>query len=125
MTPQLTNSKTTSEAINRVIKNNQPFSKIYFEFAKDWVSKRFKSFTSDDIRKAFLDSGGLPPRHHNAWGGCLSQLSNKGLIFDTEKKVKSNRSEAHNRELRIWISIEFKAKQQSNGKKEASLDMFK
>jgi len=119
-----TTMQTTQQAITQVIQNNQPFSETYFLFAKEWVSKRFKSFTSDDIRKAFLDSGNQHPRHHNAWGGCINRLSEKKLIFETGESVKSQRPEAHNRKLPVWISKEFRLKQQSNRKQESTLDLF-
>jgi len=125
MTTKQHNTEITQKAIEKVILNNQPFSEIYFQFAKEWVSKRFKSFTSDDIRKAFLDAGNEHPRHRNAWGGCIHRLSGKKLIFDTEKTIPSERPEAHGRLLRIWLSREYVLKQQSNRKTESSLDLFK
>lgn len=106
----------TNKAIQQVIDNNQPFSEIYFQFAKEWVSKRFKQFTSDDIRKAFLDAGNDPPREPRAFGGIMQSLSYKGLIFKTGETLKSARPECHNRPLDCWISKEYSETQSKNRK---------
>jgi hypothetical protein len=119
-----TTQQITNEAINRVIENNQPFSKIYYAFAENWIKTRFKPFNSDDVRKAFLLAGNEPPRNPKAYGGALFKLSNKGLIFNTKDTIPSQRPEAHNRPLRIWISAVYKAKQSNNARKDTTLNLF-
>lgn len=53
------------------------------------------------------------------------KLSKNKLIFDTERTKKSENPQAHQRPLRLWISLEYRLKQQSNASKSNhTIDMF-
>ena len=61
-----------------------------------------QSVTSERLRAAM---GDLEPPHHNAMGAALNHAARAGLIQKTGLWVKSQRPEAHGRELRQWVRI--------------------
>ena len=61
-----------------------------------------ETLTSERLRAAM---GDLEPPHHNAMGAALNPAARAGLIQKTGLWVKSQRPEAHGRELRQWVRI--------------------
>ncbi len=112
----MTNFEITNEAVNRVEENNKEYATRLFLFAEMWVKTQFKPFTSDDLKEAFYKDGNAPPRQPSVFGVPFRKLSKLKLIFDTERTIKSKNPSAHQRPLRVWISLEFSLKQQSNRK---------
>jgi hypothetical protein len=60
-----------------------------------------ETLTSERLRAAV----GKKPHHHNAVGAALNHAARAGLIQKTGLWIKSQRPEAHGRELRQWVRI--------------------
>jgi len=92
----------------------KPCENIY-QIAKDWCSKRYSPFTSDDFKNYFLKTY-MPPRNPNSFGAIFMYLSMNGLIRDNGIMVKSRFPAAKCRKITQWISKEYSEKQQKNRK---------
>jgi hypothetical protein len=115
--------QTKEEAIESVIYGNkQDFNRI-FAFAEQWVKTQFKWFSSDDLKEAYYASGNPIPVQVNVYGAVFCNLSRVGLIFH-HGFTKSRHKVAHGRDLKTWISKEFKLRQQQNAKTKGTLNMF-
>jgi hypothetical protein len=110
----MTNLEVTNQAVEEVEINNKAYSDKLCAYAALWVQKQMKPFTADDLKEAFFNDGNAPPSSPSVFGVPFRKLSQNKLIFDTERTKKSTHKKAHDRPLRIWISKEFKLKQQSN-----------
>ncbi len=104
----------TNQAVEQVEENNKAYCDRLCEFAENWVKKQMKPFTADDLKEAFFKEGNAPPSQPAVFGAPFRKLSKDKKIFDTERTVKSQRKENHNRPLRIWISAEYSLKQKTN-----------
>lgn len=104
----------TNEALERVENNNKEYCDKLCEFAENWVKTQMKPFTADDLKAAFYAEGFEPPEQPSVFGTPFRKLSQRSLIFDTEKTKKSVNIQAHQRPLRVWISKEYRLKQQKN-----------
>lgn len=108
----------TNQAVEQVEENNKAYCDRLCAFAENWVKTQMKPFTADDLKKAFFNQGNAPPRQPSVFGVPFRKLSKRKLIFDTERTQKSKNPDAHQRPLRIWISKEYRIKQQQNRKSE-------
>jgi hypothetical protein len=59
--------------------------------------------TSEDIRLAHFERGGIPPNHYNSWGAAIRTATKAGLLEPTESYRKASRSSAHSRALRVYV----------------------
>jgi hypothetical protein len=59
--------------------------------------------TSEDIRRAHQERGGIPPNHYNSWGAAIRTAAKAGLLEPTEHYRKAKRSSAHSRALRVYV----------------------
>jgi hypothetical protein len=115
----------TNEAVKQVEENNKIYCEKLCAFAEVWVKTQMKPFTADDLKRAFYLSGSTPPSQPAVFGVPFRKLSKNKQIFDTERTKKSTNPDAHHRPLRVWISKEYRLKQQSNRKLEnKTLELF-
>ena len=108
----------TNQAVEQVEENNKDYCDRLCAFAEDWVKTQMKPFTADDLKKAFFEQGNAMPSQPSLFGVPFRKLSKNNLIFDTERTQKSINPDAHQRPLRVWISKEYRLKQQQNRKSE-------
>lgn len=115
----------TNQAVKDVADNNPEHYKTIYAFAEKWVKTQMKPFTADDLKQAYFDAGNPAPSQPAVFGAPFRKLSKNKLIFDTERTKKSENPQAHQRPLRLWISLEYRLKQQSNASKSNhTIDMF-
>lgn len=95
-----------------------------YEFACNYVSKLFKSFTCEDVKDVFHETHDEPvePR---IWGCVFRRIKNEGrIVFHGYQKCKSKKGHGH--PSTVWISIEYSRKQQlnrkANGKQQTTLE---
>lgn len=110
------------EAIESVMYGNKhDFNKI-FAFAELWVKKQFKVFSADDLKDAYYADGNQPPIQLNVFGAVFSNLVKAKLIFH-HGFTKSRHKVAHGRDLKTWISLEFKQRQANNASNKSNLKL--
>jgi hypothetical protein len=110
------------EAIESVMYGNKhDFNKI-FSFAELWVKKQFKVFSADDLKDAYYSDGNQPPQQLNVFGAVFSNLAKAKLIFH-HGFTKSKHKVAHGRDLKTWISKEFKQRQANNASNKSTLKL--
>lgn len=99
--------------------------KTPYQFAKEWVKKRFVSFTIDDLKQAFKMAGGRSPIHFSEWGGVIRMLESKNLIFKhpTNPYTTTLRPNGKSKIITVWISREYSMKQASNRKHDKTLTL--
>lgn len=110
------------EAIESVIMGNKNDYHKIFSFAETWVKKQFKAFSSDDLKEAYYAGGGLVPGEPKVFGGVFSSLARAKLIFH-HGFTKSRYKCAHGRDLKLWISLEFKERQKNNARNKSTLEI--
>lgn len=121
----MTNFQITNQAVEKVEENSKAYCEKLYAFAENWVKIQMKPFTADDLKTAFFKQGNAPPRQPAVFGAPFRKLSKEHLIFDTERTVKSKNPNAHQRPLRVWISNEYRLKQQKCRKIEhKTLELF-
>lgn len=97
-------NSTKEQGIQKVIDNNpEDYAKIK-RFAFEWLRRRFKTFTSDDLR-ADYESENEPPLNPSVYGGVFSVLARQKLILHRGRFKKTKRKLAHARDLKIWKSL--------------------
>lgn len=106
----------TNQAVEQVEENNKSYYNRLYAFAEEWVKTQMKPFTAEDLKRDFYKLGNSPPSQPSVFGAPFRKLSKNKLIFDTERTKKSTFPEAHQRPLRVWISFEYREKQQANRK---------
>jgi len=89
---------------------NQAEYLILYGFATKWVSIQMFPFTTDNLRKDFLESNS-PLTKPYLYGSVLSELSRLGLISYNGKMVKSKAKGQRGRMVKQWISKEYSASQ--------------
>lgn len=110
------------EAIESVMFGNKyDFNKI-FGFAELWVKTQFRWFSADDLKEAYYSAGNLPPQQLNVFGAVFSNLSKSKLIFHFGF-TKSIHKVAHGRDLKTWISKEYKLRQANNASNKTNLKL--
>ena len=105
--------QTKEEAIESVMYGNKTDFNRIFAFAEQWVKTQFKWFSSDDLKEAYYGAGNPIPIQVNVFGAVFSNLAKAGLIFH-HGFTKSRHKVAHGRDLKSWISKEFKQRQANN-----------
>jgi len=110
------------EAIESVMYGNKhDFNKI-FNFAETWIKNQFKWFSADDLKEAYYLAGNLPPQQPSVFGAVFSNLAKSKLIFHLGF-TKSKYKVAHGRDLKTWISREFKNRQKQNASNQTNLKL--
>jgi hypothetical protein len=109
----------TNQAIDEVRDNNKLYYARVMDFAEDWSRRQFKLFTSEDLKADFYSEGNEPPTQPAVFGAVFRKLSKEGLIFKHSTSSAKNKI-AHQRLLQVWISYEFRLKQQKNRFKDKS-----
>jgi|GEM_PF-1255643 len=113
------NIQTKDEALDQVRQNNEQEYKNLFEFAEEWVAKRMRPFTSEDLKLAYYDAGNPEPKQLNIFGAAVNALaSKKKIIFNGTADAKLPK--AHGRLLRVWISKQYSELQSNNRKAETN-----
>lgn len=116
-------TQTKEEAIESVMYGNKEDFNRIFSFAEQWVKLQFKWFSSDDLKEAYYSSGNPIPIQPAVFGAVFANLSRSKLIFHFGF-TKSVHKVAHGRDLKTWISLEYKEKQKNNAKTKGTLNMF-
>lgn len=114
--------QTKEEAIESVMYGNKQDFNMIFAFAEQWVKTQFKSFSSDDLKEAYYSIGNPIPIEPRVFGGVFCNLSKEKLIFH-HGFTKSRHKIAHGRDLKTWISKEFKQRQQNNASNKSTLKL--
>ena len=114
--------KSKKEAIKAVKKANATDYALIYSFGALWVKNQFKWFSSDDLKKAYYESGGKIPQQLNVYGAVFSNLANNELIYH-KGFTKSINPVAHGRDLKTWISKEYKMKQSENASNKSNLKL--
>jgi len=92
--------------------------KTPYTFSKDWVKKRFVSFTVEELKQAYLMAGGKVEGNGSMWGAVLQRLQREELIFKhpTNPFTVTRRPNNKLKPINVWISKEMRVKQQNNAK---------
>lgn len=118
------NFEITNEAIKQVKENNRKYYEKVILFAQTWVKTQFKGFTSEHLKEAYYSHGNLKPIEPRVFGAVFRELSKDGLIFKNGFELSKN-PKCHSRPQQIWISKEYRLKQQKNRKLEhQTLELF-
>lgn len=81
--------------------------KYELESAISWAARSLREFTSDEVH-AWLDHQGITElAHPNAMGAALLVAARAGVIENTGRVRKSQRTGAHRRAVAIWRSMIF------------------
>jgi len=105
--------QTKEEAIESVMRGNKTDYMLIFDFAENWVKLQFKWFSSDDLREAYYLAGNPIPEKPSVFGAVFNHLAKGKLIFHFGWTI-SRSERSHKRDLRTWISLEYKQRQQRN-----------
>lgn len=91
-----------------------------YTFAKEWVKKRFISFTIEDIKQAFVMAGGKLPKDGSVWGNVLMALKKSKAIYKhpVNEVTTVKRPNGKTKYINVWISREYRLKQHENATKE-------
>ena len=87
-----------------------------YTLSKQWVNKRFISFTVEDLKQAYLMAGGRVKGDGSEWGNVLTALQKLELIYKhpinpfTATKRPNNKTKY----IVVWISKSMRLKQQQN-----------
>lgn len=114
--------QTTDEAIQQVEDNNKEYFDLALDYAKIWVSKQMKPFTSEDFSKDLYLILGYP-KELRVLGAVFKNLSVSGAIKHNGY-VQYKAKQGHNKPSSQWISKEYSQKQKNNRKTDISLNMF-
>jgi len=116
-------TQTKEEAIESVKNGDIGYYETALCFARNWVEKQFKEFSSEEFKRDFYESGNLPPREPKIFGAVFKKLITEKLIFPHGTTMAKEKV-AHGRLMRTYISLNFRLKQQQNRKQEQSLNLF-
>jgi hypothetical protein len=103
----------TNAAVEQVKENNKTYHDDLLIFATSWVKTQFRAFSSEDLKKAYYDKGNEEPAEPRVFGAIFRALSKDGFIFKHGFELSSN-PKCHSRPQQLWISFEYRAKQQKN-----------
>lgn len=115
-------TQTKEEAIESVIYGNKHDYNRIFLFAEQWIKVQFKWFSADDLKEAYYLAGNPIPVELKVFGGVFSSLARAELIFHLGF-TKSKHKIAHGRDLKTWISREFKQRQKNNASNNTNLKL--
>lgn len=99
--------------------NDKKYYSKAWDFACDYISKTFKTFTCEDVKDLFHESNDEPvePR---VWGTIFLRLKKESkIVFQGYQPIKSKRG--HGRQISVWISIEYSKQQKLNRKANGKL----
>jgi len=88
-----------------------------FDFAKTYVSLKFRPFCSEDIRIKF--DAAHPKNSFSDWGTVMRQLKKDGLILENGF-TRSTLPRANGRLVIEWISKAYSDRQRQNRELEAT-----
>lgn len=91
-----------------------PYQQLY-NFACQWVSKCFKAFTIDDIKKAYKETGKDLRELENTSGALAKNLLKEGRVYKNGFTTKT-RPNGKEQVVLLLISKEYKEKQTNNRK---------
>jgi len=114
--------ETKEEAIEHVIHGNKHDYNRIMSFAEAWIKLQFKHFSSDELKEAYYLAGNPEPVEPKVYGGVFSSLAKAKLIFH-HGFTKSKYKVAHGRDLKTWISKEFKERQKNNASNKNNLKL--
>lgn len=103
----------TEIAIEAVKLGNHEYYLKALQFSEGWVKITFKPFSSEDLKQAFYLAGNPEPDEPRVFGAVINELKRQKLIeFHSYRKYKDIKG--HGRPSTVWISTEYRLKQQSN-----------
>lgn len=105
-------TKTKQEGIEQVIENNPTDYQRLLSFAEVWCQSRMKEFTVEELKIDFLRLH-QPVQNFNVFGAVFNTLCKRGAI-SVNGHSKAKLALARSRELRVYVSREFRLKQQRN-----------
>lgn len=112
----------TQESIDRVRDNNISYYLKALLFAENWVANHYKEFSSEDLKEAYyIDNE--PPFEPRVWGAIIRKLAKNNRIFKHDIGFYKN-PKGHGKPIVIWISMEFRKKQQSNALNKTQQKLF-
>jgi len=114
--------ETKDEALHRVRMANKADYNRLFTFSEAWVKTQFKWFSADDLKEAYYLANNPIPAQVNIFGAVFSNLAKAKLIFH-QGFTKSKHKVAHGRDLKTWISKEFKQRQANNASNKSNLKL--
>jgi len=92
-------------------------------FSQDFASRTMKSFTSEDIRSEWISLGYPLPIDNNVFGPIMREMAKEKRIYEhgyEKAKIITSAS----RRLIVWISREYRLKQQQNATGPKPLSLF-
>lgn len=108
-------SKEVIEKLEIVYTNNEAAANELYNFAARFANETHKTFTSDDIKAAFLMADNALPENYNAIGAVFAKLARNKVIYWHEKRmVPSSFPLSHGRLIRVYVSHAYRLKQQAN-----------
>lgn len=110
------------EAIESVVFGNKHDYNRIMQFAQAWIKLQFKHFSSDDLKEAYYLAENPVPVEPKVFGGVFSSLARAKLIFH-HGFTKSKYKIAHGRDLKTWISLEYKERQKNNASNKNNLKL--
>lgn len=103
----------TENAIERVKEGNKDYYLRAYDFAVVWVKNVFKTFSSENLKEAFYAAGNEKPDEPRVFGAVMNELRKQNLIhFHSYQKYQNPKG--HCRPSTVWISTEYRLKQQRN-----------
>lgn len=88
-----------------------------FDFAKTYVSLKFRPFCAEDIRKKFDEA--YPKNKFSDWGNVMKELKRDGLVIQNGF-TRSTLPQANARIVVEWISKVYSDRQRQNRELEAT-----
>lgn len=114
--------QTKEEAIESVVFGNKTDYNRIFSFAEQWVKSQFRWFSADDLKEAYYSAGNPAPVEPKVFGGVFNSLSRASFIYHFGY-TKSKNKAAHGRDLKTWISKEYKERQKNNASNKNNLKL--
>ncbi len=108
-----TSQQKAEEAIEQVKQGNRIYYEKVLSFAELWVTQQMKSFSSENLKNDYYNAGNEPPAEPRVFGAVFFKLSRDGKIFKNGFEYSKNPT-CHARPQTVWISKEFRLKQQKN-----------
>lgn len=105
---------TKDEALQKVKDNNKDEFNQLFDFSVKWLENRIRPFTIEDIKPDYEKVYGTP-KQRNIYGALINALASTGKIRE-KGMITAKLPAAHGRKIGLWISTEYRLKQQTNAK---------
>jgi len=94
-----------------------------YEFCKEWVKKQMKPFTFEDVRSAWIMAGNPSAYDNNVFSHIAQRLS-VSEAMTAHGYFKAKLPAARGRIITVWISREYRLKQQQNATGPKPLSLF-